>query len=208
MSPPTFRFERELHDYGFRIVAGVDEVGCGALAGPVVAAAVILPLTSRLGLVRDSKLLSETQRERLFGLIIERCGGYAVGSASVAEIEEIGIRPATYLAMRRSVEGLAQVDHLLVDAWTIPEIIIPQRGIIHGDRLVKSIAAASIIAKVTRDRQMRRYHEVYPCYGFNKHKGYGTQSHQAALIRFGACPIHRISFLNSSTIGTCSGSTS
>lgn len=195
MRPPSFKIEKSLLTAGFRLIAGVDEAGCGALAGPVVAAAVILPFDSRLGNVRDSKLLSPEAREELSLLILERAAAWGVGSASVEEISTLNIRQAGLLAMRRAVEALAtRPDHLLVDAWTIPGVEIPQRGIIHGDLLVKSIAAASILAKVTRDRLMVELAKTYPAYGFEIHKGYGTAVHQAAIRLHGPCPAHRLTY--------------
>ncbi len=194
MRPPHFGLERELAAQGFRAIVGVDEVGCGALAGPVMAGAVILPPDSRLGGIRDSKLLSPAAREALYPLIIRRSAAWAVGSASVEEITGLGLRAATLLAMRRAVEGLAQVDYVLVDAWTIPGIPFPQRGIIRGDQSVKSIAAASVIAKVTRDRLMDTLAESFPAYGFERHKGYATDSHRAAIKKHGPCPHHRLSY--------------
>lgn len=197
MQNPTFKIERALIARGFRCIAGIDEVGCGALAGPVVAAATILPLDSRLGLVRDSKLLSRSQREHLAPRLHERVVGFALGAASVSEIDALGLRPATLMAMRRAFLALAlchPVDFVLVDAWTLPDLPVPQRGIIRGDRLVKSIAAASIIAKVARDAQMARYAMIYPGYGFEEHVGYATYRHKEALRRLGACPIHRTHF--------------
>jgi ribonuclease HII len=194
-TPPSFAVERLLLAQGFERIVGVDEAGCGALAGPVVAAAVILPIDSRLGSVRDSKLLNERRREELYSLIIERVVAWSIGVSSVEEIASLNIRGANLLAMRRAVEGIEQAEYALVDAWTIPGIEIPQRGIIHGDRLVKSIAAASIIAKVTRDRLMRDLAVQYPMYGFEIHKGYGTKKHREAIIVHGPCPHHRPSFL-------------
>ncbi len=195
MRPPTFQVEKSLWKAGFRLVAGVDEAGCGALAGPVVAGACILPFDSRLGDVRDCKLLSPTAREELFPLIQERAIAWGVGSASVEEISTLNIRQAGLLAMRRAVEALAKrPDHLLVDAWTIPGVELPQRGIIKGDRLVKSIAAASILAKVTRDRLMAELAKAYPAYGFEIHKGYGTAFHQTAIKKHGPCPAHRLTY--------------
>jgi len=182
---------------GFRCIAGIDEVGCGALAGPVVAAAVILPLNSRLGLVRDSKLLSRQQREKLAPMICERAVGWALGEASVHEIGALGLRPATLLAMRRALDALAArypVDFVLIDAWTLPHLHIPQRGIVKGDRQVKSIAAASIVAKIARDAQMVACAKDYPEYGFEKHVGYGTRAHKETLRLLGACPLHRKNF--------------
>lgn len=197
MLTPTFRFERGLMARGYQVIAGVDEVGCGALAGPVVAAAVVLPLDSRLGLIRDSKLLSPEQRTRLLPMLKSRLAGHGIGQAEVEEIGALGLRKATLLAMRRAVVALAEqcaVDFILVDAWKIPNIEIPQQGIVHGDRLVKSIAAASIVAKVYRDELMTQLHEKFPEYGFAYHKGYGTAAHQTALRARGPCAIHRKNF--------------
>ncbi len=194
MQSPTFQHERELLGLGYTAIVGVDEVGAGALAGPVMAGAVILPLDSGLALIRDSKLLSARQREMLFDQIIDRCTAYAIGSASVEEISAINIRQASMLAMRRAIEAIVNVDYALVDAWTIPELGVPQRSIIRGDQSVKSIAAASIIAKVTRDKLMCELAVDYPEYGFDQHKGYGTKVHREALKTHGPCPVHRMSF--------------
>lgn len=197
MHTPTFYFERKLVAQGYRVIAGVDEVGCGALAGPVVAAAVVLPLDSRLGLIRDSKLLSPDQRIRFLPKLVGRLEGYGIGRAEVAEIDTLGLRRATYLAMRRALEALVAqcaVEYALVDAWKIPDLAIPQQAIIHGDRLVKSIAAASIVAKVHRDTLMCELAEQYPEYGFAEHKGYATEAHRAALRRCGPCRSHRRNF--------------
>jgi len=194
MKPPTFIIQRELQKLGYQAIVGVDEAGCGALAGPVVAGAVILPLNSCLGLIRDSKLLSSNQRERLFDLIIERSTKWATGFASVKEITYLGLRPATYLAMRRAIEQIPNIDFVLVDAWTLPNLPHLQRGILKGDRLVKSIAAASIIAKVTRDRHMKRLSLDYPNYQFEVHKGYGTAFHRQAIKEHGPCRHHRLTY--------------
>ncbi len=196
-SAPTFKIERELMAQGYEWIVGVDEVGCGALAGPVTAGAVVLPTTSRIGGLRDSKLLDWRRREMLYPLIVERARAWSVGSASVEEIDEMGIRRATLLAMRRAVESLVRVDYVLVDAWTIPGIQFPQRGIIRGDLTVKSIAAASIIAKVTRDRLMTELACEYPAYGFETHKGYGTRAHRRAIVIHGTCSSHRRAFCHS-----------
>lgn len=191
---PTFQLERELLAEGYTIIAGADEAGCGAWAGPVYAAAVILPLHSRLRLIRDSKLLTRRQREGLFEKIIEKAD-WGVGTASAGEIDSINIRQAAFLATRRALGQLherAQV--LLSDGFEIPEIDIPCRAVIKGDQKVKSIAAASIIAKVLRDKHMREMHEAYPQYGFNTHAGYGTKKHQSTLKKYGVCAIHRKSY--------------
>lgn len=194
MTLPTFELERALLAEGYRAIVGVDEAGCGALAGPVVAAAVIFPLDSRLGRVKDSKLLTPESREELYALILERAGAWAVGSASVQEISDLNIRRASLLAMQRAVSAIGQADFALVDAWTIPGLMIPQKAVIHGDRLIKSIAAASIIAKVTRDRLMRELADAFPMYGFEEHKGYATEEHRHAIERHGPCPHHRLTY--------------
>ncbi len=191
---PTFQYERDLLARGFRTVVGVDEAGCGALAGPLVAGAVIFPIDSRLGEVNDSKLLSPSKRDELYDLIVERAAAWAVGSVSVEEIMALGLRPANLLAMRRAVEGISGADYALVDAWTIPGLSIPQQGIIRGDSLVKSIAAASVIAKVTRDREMVVLSREFPAYGFDVHKGYATKSHRDAINQYGPCVAHRLTY--------------
>jgi len=191
---PTFHQERALHAQGITRIVGVDEVGCGALAGPVVAGAAIFPVTSRLGLVRDSKLLSPSQREGLFTHIQEKSLAWATGLASPEEIASFGLREATYMAMRRAIEQIEQVEHVLVDAWTIPGLSVPQKGIIRGDQSVKSIAAASILAKVVRDRMMVEYAKEYPVYGFEAHKGYATKQHRDAIKQHGPCEIHRLNY--------------
>ena len=193
-SPPTFKIERELLAQGYERIVGVDEAGCGALAGPVVAAAVIFPMDSRIGGVRDSKLLDERRREELYPLIVDRAVAWSVGIASVEEIAVLNIRGANLLAMRRAVEVIEDVDYVLVDAWTIPGITIPQRGIVRGDLTVKSIAGASIIAKVTRDRMMRELAQEFSQYGFEIHKGYGTKRHREAILAHGPCLHHRLSY--------------
>lgn len=191
---PTFKYERELIAKGFRMIVGVDEAGCGALAGPVCAGAVVLPLDSRLGALRDSKLLSPKQRDCLYELIKECAIAWAVGLASVEEIAELNIRGATYVAMRRAVEHIAQAEVLLVDAWKIPGVDLPQFNIVRGDLKIKSIAAASVMAKVTRDRLMCDYHVQFPLYHFDVHKGYATQLHRERIAAYGPCPIHRLTY--------------
>lgn len=192
---PTFKHERSLQAEGFSIIAGVDEVGCGCLAGPVYAAAVILPLTSRLSLIRDSKTLNASQREKLAEEIRARADAWAIGAATVEEIDTLNIRQAAFLAMRRALESLSlKPQAVLSDGFTIPGISVPCRKIIKGDRYVKSIAAASIVAKVARDTELDRLDEIYPGYGLNKHKGYGTKQHQLALEKLGPTLIHRRSF--------------
>lgn len=187
-------FEREYD--GCSLICGVDEAGRGPLAGPVAAGAVILPKDCTILYLNDSKKLSEKRREELFLEIREKAVSYSVGIVGPERIDEINILQATYEAMRQAVSGLGVVpDLLLNDAVTIPELAIPQVPIIKGDAKSVSIAAASILAKVTRDHLMEEYDRQFPQYGFAKHKGYGTAAHVAAIREFSPCPIHRRSFL-------------
>jgi ribonuclease HII len=192
--------EEALWRAGYRAVAGVDEAGRGPWAGPVVAAAVILPpdaagLAPLLGRVDDSKRLTPRQRERLFDLIGQHALAVGLGHAEPDEIDGIGIAAANRQAMTRALAALVlQPDFVLVDFFTLPELALPQRGVPHGDALSLSIAAASIIAKVTRDRWMAAQEAIFPGYGFASHKGYGTAEHAAALARLGPCALHRKSF--------------
>lgn len=174
-------------------MAGVDEAGCGAVAGPVVAAAVVLPEGHGLQ-VRDSKLLSPLQRNRLFDEIHEAALQIGTGIVDATVIDDIGIRPATFLAMRKALKELRALEHVLVDGWAIPDLDIPQTRIIKGDQKEFCIAAASIIAKVTRDRLMIEASALYPQYAFAVHKGYGTVRHREAVCAHGASPLHRRSF--------------
>ena len=177
-------------------ICGIDEAGRGPLAGPVVAAAVILPKGSKIPYLNDSKQLSEKRREELYDVIIDKAVAVGTGIVSPERIDEINILQATYEAMRRAVNSLeVRPQVLLNDAVIIPWIDIPQEKIIKGDAKSLSIAAASIIAKVTRDRIMKAYHEIFPEYGFNKHKGYGSKEHIATIQALGPCPIHRRSFI-------------
>ncbi|MGZ8405906.1 MAG: ribonuclease HII [Nitrospira sp.] len=192
---PTEEFERAARLCGYRRIAGIDEAGRGPLAGPVVAAAVVLPVRCRLSGIDDSKQLSEGERARLYAAILEHAVGMGIGSADVGEIDRLNILEATKLAMRRAIDQLAPPpDYLLIDAVTLPGIGIPERPIIKGDSLSLSIAAASIIAKVTRDRLMAEYHDMFPEYDFLSHKGYGTREHLQRLARHGPCSIHRRTF--------------
>ena len=192
---PTDIFEVEARRCGYRYIAGLDEAGRGPLAGPVVAAAVILPRCCRLPGLNDSKQLSEAERNRLYAAITTKACIIGVGSASEQEIDGINILEATRLAMRRAILSMSLVpDFLLLDALTIPFVSIPQRAIITGDCLSQSIAAASVIAKVTRDRMMAEYHREYPEYNFLSHKGYCTPEHLRLLKRHGPCAIHRRTF--------------
>ncbi len=190
------RFELELWEQGLQWIAGVDEAGMAPLAGPVVAAAVILPCHYKLrGLDDSKKILDERRREKLAAQIKQDAVCWSAGRAEVEEIDTINIYHAGLLAMRRAVEGLCtQPEYLLVDARTIPHCACPQKGIIHGDALSASIAAASIIAKTTRDGHMIEMDKVYEGYGFASHKGYPTIEHLQALKARGPLPIHRRSF--------------
>ncbi len=192
---PTQEFERVARLCGYRRVAGIDEAGRGPLAGPVVAAAVILPTRCRLLGINDSKQLPAKDRELVYTAILEHAVGVGIGSADVAEIDRLNILEATRLAMRRAIDQLAPPpDYVLIDAVALHGVNVPTRPIIKGDSLSVSIAAASIVAKVTRDRLMARYHEIFPEYGFLSHKGYGTAEHLERLTRYGPCSIHRRTF--------------
>lgn len=188
-------FEGALSSYGYQRVCGIDEAGRGPLAGPVVAAAVILPSGYADAGIRDSKLLTEKQREILYDKISLEAIAIGIGVIDHTTIDEINILQATYLAMETSVRNLSiQPDYLLIDALSLPRITLPQKGIIRGDNLSVTIAAASIIAKVTRDRLMAEYHRDFPEYNFLSHKGYGTEEHFRNLRTFGPCRIHRKTF--------------
>ncbi len=190
--------EREIQrwDLGDSIVVGVDEAGRGPLAGPVSAGAVVLPRDFSHDLLNDSKKLSEKKRELIYEELVARDDiHWALAYAEPAEIDEINILRATHAAMARAVDGLAiKVDYCLIDGLPVPRFPYPSEGIVKGDGLSLSISAASIIAKVSRDRMMLQYAEQYPEYGFEKHKGYGTKAHLEALEKFGPTPIHRRSF--------------
>lgn len=195
---PSFAEEKSLEKQGYRLIAGIDEVGRGPLAGPLVAAAVILPLKhdiSWLPLVRDSKQLTPARRESLFPLINEAAIGIGFGILSPDDIDSRGMTMAVKKAMCSAVEHLpCPPDFLLIDHVRLPELDLPQKGITKGDSLSLSIACASIVAKVTRDRMMVALDDVYPGYGFARHKGYATREHLTRLRRLGACPIHRRCF--------------
>ncbi len=189
-----------LFEQGYSFIAGLDEVGRGCLAGPVLAAAVILPLqdenlASHLAGVRDSKQLTAQAREQLYEVILHHALSIGIGMGSVALIDERNILQATKYAMKAALSQLTIAPQaLLLDALRLPDIPLPQRSIIKGDTLCLSIASASIIAKVTRDRLMLHLHEQYPLYGFDQHKGYGTPAHLAALQQYGVTPLHRTTF--------------
>ena len=187
-------YENRLGDID--LICGIDEVGRGPLAGPVMAGAVILPKDCRILYINDSKKLSEKRREELYEIIKKEAVAFAIGSADPGRIDEINILQATYEAMCEAIGSLKVMpDVLLNDAVTIPQVRIRQIAIVKGDARSVSIAAASIIAKVTRDRMMAEYAELFPEYGFDVHKGYGTAAHIEALKKYGPCPIHRRSFI-------------
>lgn len=190
-----YQEEQNIRNHGFPLIAGVDEAGRGPLAGPVVAAAVILPADYRHPGINDSKKLTPLQREDLFEEITHHAVSWAVAAVSAAEIDKTDILIASKKAMRQAVQKLdPPPDFVLTDAVALNIPGIPQKAIIKGDATVFVIAAASILAKVTRDRLMRRCHDKYPQYGFDSHMGYGTELHLSAIKKHGPCPLHRISF--------------
>ncbi len=192
---PTDFFETSARARGYRQIAGLDEAGRGPLAGPVVAAVVILPRRWSVQLLDDSKNLTERQRHSLFSSIINNAVDWGFGTASEQEIDRLNILAATRLAGMRAIQGLSRSpDFLLLDALHLPSVSIPQQPVVKGDQLSFSIAAASILAKVTRDRIMEEYHQKFPLYQFHIHKGYPTKDHLRRLRRFGPCSGHRQSF--------------
>lgn len=195
-STPSNRFTNVLKQtHGYTLVAGADEVGCGCIAGPVVAAAVLLPDRCRLPSLNDSKLLSPLLRERLEEQIQKLALSWSVGESSIEEIETLGIRPATLLASKRALLGLSvQPSAVISDAFFIPDLPFPCHPLVRADSQCRVVAAASILAKVHRDRLMTGYAATYPEYGFEIHKGYGTKKHLEALQRYGACELHRKTF--------------
>lgn len=195
-------FEREYAAKGYTAICGIDEAGRGPLAGPVVAAAVILPLDAEILFLNDSKKLSEARREALYDEICAKAVSYGIGTVSPARIDEINILQATYEAMREAIAKLNPAPDLcLNDAVKIPGIAVPQVPIVKGDAKSLSIAAASVLAKVTRDRFITSCDALYPEYGFTKNKGYGTPAHIAALKAHGATPLHRRSFIRNFELG-------
>ncbi len=199
-------FEELYTSQGFKTICGVDEAGRGPLAGPVFAAAVILPQGLEIEGVTDSKKLSEKKREMLFDVIKEKALAWSIASASVEEIEELNILQADMLAMKRAVEGLQiPADFAMIDGNKCPKLDIPCVSIVKGDARSESIAAASILAKVSRDRLMLSLAEKYPLYSFEKHKGYGTEAHRRAILEYGPCEIHRMSFLKKILAGGKNG---
>jgi len=201
--PATRTLENALRRVGFVHVAGCDEVGRGCLAGPVVAAAVVLHPDRHIPGVCDSKTVPAEERERLYDRILGTAVAWAVGAADPSEIDRINIHQASLRAMQRAVLQLAPLpDIVLVDAFRVPDLPMAQRGVPHGDRRCSAIAAASIIAKVTRDRQMMDLHGRDPRYGFDRHKGYATADHLEAVARFGYSEVHRRSFRPSTLFDT------
>jgi len=195
MVRPTRREENKLYRQGYSLIAGVDEVGRGAWAGPLVAAAVILPKNCRLKGINDSKKLTGQQRERLYTQIIKQALTYRVYITRREVIDRIGISQTNIRALEKCISRLSiKPEFILVDALSIKVQNVPSRSIIKGDTKVLSIAAASIVAKVTRDRLMVNYHKKYPNYNFHRHKGYGTVYHRRSLLKHGPCPLHRLSF--------------
>lgn len=192
---PTWRYESRVAREGYRRVAGLDEVGRGSLAGPVVAAAVILSRRRPIEGVHDSKLLAPAKREDLARAIADRALAVGVGIAASGEVDRLNVLGATKEAMARALRALpGGADHLLIDAVKLTGVGLPQLSLVRGDRLSVSIAAASIVAKVVRDGMMRYYARVFPGFGFESNKGYGTPDHLGAIARLGPSPIHRLSF--------------
>ncbi|MEW5866748.1 MAG: ribonuclease HII [Bacillota bacterium] len=192
---PSLSYEQRLWAQGLLVVAGIDEVGRGSLLASVVAAAVVLPPGTFIEGVRDSKALSPSRRETLYDIIEKAALGCGIGAVDAETIDRMNIKQAARLAMRLAVEDLGfRPDHLLVDAETVP-CFIPQTPIVHGDALCHSIAAASIVAKVARDRMCEVWHEQYPEYNIRAHKGYCTREHVQAILKYGPCPLHRRTFL-------------
>ena len=187
--------ENAVRRLGFARVAGVDEVGRGCLAGPVVVAVVVLDPSRRISGLRDSKLLTAAARDRLFDQIVARATAWSLAAASPLEVDRVNVHQASLRAMLQAVKQLAPLpDFVLVDGFCIPDLFIPQRPVVKGDRKCTAIAAASILAKVTRDRHMQELHAQDPRYGFDRHKGYATGAHLAAVARFGYSAVHRRSF--------------
>lgn len=193
---PDFSYECNAKNKGYKYICGVDEAGRGPLAGPVCAAAVILPEGCEIEGLNDSKKLSEKKREMLYDVIVEKAVAYSIAYGTLEEIEQYNILEATYLAMNRAIEGLSvNADFALIDGNRVPKnITVPCETVIKGDSKSYSISAASILAKVTRDRLLLEYDKKYPQYGFANHKGYGTKAHYDAIAQHGVCEVHRLSF--------------
>ncbi len=195
MSGPTNQLEKEYQVQGYQLIAGLDEAGKGAWAGPVVSAAVVLPEETNLPGLNDSKLLSKEKREKLFTLIQEQAISFGVGIKDAYTVDEIGLAEAHRQSMREAISQLKKKpDLLLVDGTGINKLGIEAICVVKGDQKSRCIAAASILAKVTRDRLMEEYNEAHPDYGFDQHKGYGTKLHEQALVKHGPCDLHRLSY--------------
>jgi ribonuclease HII len=195
MRPKLWRYERMAHAMGYQVVAGVDEVGMGPLAGPVVGGAVVLPTGVRIPGLDDSKLLTASERVKADLLIRRRAIAVSVCAVDHAQVDRLGLIKARHLATAGAVAGLpVAAEYLLVDAWDVPDVPLPQLAVVRGDRVCASIMAASIVAKVARDEAMVEYDRLYPGYGFADHKGYATPAHRAAIRRLGPSPIHRTSW--------------
>ena len=194
---PDYLYEKQFTEQGYNLICGVDEAGRGPLAGPVFAAAVILPIDCEIEGLNDSKKLSEKKRELLFDVIKEKAVAYSIASASVDEIEQFNILKATFLAMNRAISGLnIKSDFAIIDGNRVPDnITVECATLVKGDSKSMSVAAASVLAKVARDRLLLEYDEKYPQYNFKKHKGYGTKEHYEAIAQHGICEVHRKSFL-------------
>ncbi len=196
MNLDMLAIEKELYGQGFQLICGVDEAGRGPLAGPVCAAAVILPPNAEIPGLNDSKKLSDKKRRELFPIIKKIALAYAIVMVDEKTIDEINILQATFRAMERSVAQLDTTpDYILVDGNKLPDLTVNAKAVVHGDSLSASIAAASVLAKVSRDDFMLEQAKIYPEYGFEIHKGYGTKAHTAAILEHGPCPIHRTTFL-------------
>ena len=190
-----WRYERMAVSMGYSVIAGVDEVGMGPLAGPVVGGAVVLEVGARIAGLNDSKLLTADERERLDRIIRRRALAFSICAVDHAQVDRLGLIKARHLATAGAVAGLKiPAEYLLVDAWDVPEAPLPQMAVVRGDRTCASIMAASIVAKVARDQTMVEYDRMYPGYGFAFHKGYATPEHRAAIRRLGPSPIHRTSW--------------
>jgi ribonuclease HII len=195
METDLWKFEREAGSKGYRIIAGIDEAGRGPLAGPVVSAAVILSSDFSVAGIADSKKLTSSKRQQLYHQIYQQARSVGIGIVDAIEIDRINILRASLLSMSISVDNLdPRPDFLIVDGKFKIPADIPQQPVVKGDSLCLSIAAASIVAKVTRDKLMEMYHQEYPQFGFSRHKGYPTKAHKAAIKKYGCCPIHRKSF--------------
>ncbi len=195
MNMILFEFDSDIRKNA-PVLCGIDEAGRGPLAGDVYAAAVVFDEGVIIDGLNDSKKLSEKKREKFYDEIIEKAKAYCVATASVEEIERLNILQASLLAMKRAEEGLGLVPDLaLIDGNKLPDLSCPMRTVVKGDGLSASVAAASVLAKVSRDRYMKKLAEQYPEYGFEKHKGYGTKLHKEMIVKYGPCPVHRMSFL-------------